>query len=165
MPDGTIGEIKIFVNEHLPVGWLPCDGRLLQMAQYNALFAILGNTYGGDGKTTFALPDLRGRMPMHWNDNFPLGSKGGEEAHALTLAEMPKHTHTVQAVATGTPDQPAPAMDLWAATTGAYAPTATGAMSAAAVQSMGSGQPHENRSPYLVLNLAICTQGIFPQRS
>ena len=164
MPEGIVGEIRTFGHNQTPRGWLPCDGRLLPMEQYGALFSVLGTTYGGDGKTTFALPDLRGRMPMHWNAKFPLGSKGGEEWHTLTPAEMPRHTHPVQA-STSNPDQAAPAADLWAASPNAYAPAATGAMSTAAIQPSGGSSPHENLSPYLALNLLICAQGLYPQRA
>ena len=164
MSDATIGEIRMFGFGYLPPGWVACDGSLLSVSENEALFTLLGVFYGGDGIKTFAVPDLRGRVPMHWNDKFPLGSKGGEAEHILTLEELPRHTHAVQAVAPGAPNQPAPAQDLWAAAPGAYAPNATGLMSAAAIQPHGGSSPHENMAPYLTLNLAICVNGAFPAR-
>ncbi|MBI1764213.1 MAG: phage tail protein [Acidobacteria bacterium] len=165
MSDATYGEIRMFGFGRIPRGWVACDGRLLPIQENTALFSLLGTTYGGDGIKTFAVPDLRGRVPMHWNDKFPRGSNGGEAEHTLTLEELPRHTHAVQAVAPGAPNQPAPAQDLWAAAPGAYAPSATGPMSAAAIQPQGGFQPHENMAPYLTLNLAICVNGAFPTRA
>ncbi len=164
MAEQFIGEIRIFGFGFLPRGWARCDGRILSVAEHSALFAILGKRYGGNGETNFALPNLCGRVPIHSGEKFPLGSSGGASSHTLDLSELPTHNHLAQAV-TGAAAQPTPAMDLWATTAGAYAAKATDQMAIETIQPVGNGFPHENRSPFLVLNVAIATEGIFPTRS
>jgi len=141
-----------------------CNGQILAINQNQALFAILGTTYGGNGQTNFALPDLRGRMPVHVGNGIFLGQLGGESAHTLVSSELPAHTHT--AVGSSTPaNQGVPTGNLWATGNAAYDPTPNTTMNPACVLSVGGNQPHENMSPYLVLNICIALQGIFPSQS
>jgi microcystin-dependent protein len=161
-----LGEIKIFSFTFPPQGWALCNGQILPISQNSALFSLLGTTYGGDGVTTFALPNLQGRIPIHNSSAFVLGQAGGEQTHYLGLAEMPAHTHQPQAN-TGLANKVAPAGNVWAnGNQAAYAPAgAPVPMSPATVGNAGSGQPHKNMPPYLVLNFCIALQGIFPSRS
>src|SRR5262249_31521981 len=176
MSEPYLGEIRIFSfvggpNGHGPKGWALCDGALLPINQNQALFSLLGTTFGGDGRVNFALPDLRGRMPIHFSGPtfsdgpFPLGNKGGEETHTLSLGELPAHTHAVIA-SSAVPNQPGPAGNLRPNGGGAipYADSPDAAMAPQAIQAAGQGQPHENRAPYLVLTFCICVQGIFPSQ-
>jgi microcystin-dependent protein len=161
-----LGEIKIISWNFPPKGWAFCNGQLLPINQNQALFSLLGTTYGGNGQTTFALPDLRGRAPMHFGNGFTQGERAGEEFHTLTISEMAAHTHIVSAT-TATPNQPNPAGNMWAdnSPNQFYAGSPNAAMAAQAVTSVGGSQPHENRPPYLVLNFIIALQGIFPSRN
>jgi len=168
MADPFVAEIRIFAGNFAPRGWAFCDGQLLPINQNTALFSLLGTTYGGNGTTTFALPDLRGRSPMHHGQgpglsSRDLGEAGGETAVALAAAELPLHSHTLQGVnAPG--NQAAPAGHTWAEVRGAlYAPTAGGQLHAAAVGNPPA--PHTNMPPYLSLNFIIALEGVFPPRS
>ena len=131
--------------------------------QNQALFSLLGTTYGGNGQTNFALPNLRGRVPIHVGAGFTLGQLGGEEAHNVTINELPQHLHLVSA-AQGNGDSPIPSGNLFGAFNNAYrAPGANSvALPAATVSNLGGSQPHSNMSPYLVLTYGIALQGIFP---
>jgi microcystin-dependent protein len=157
----------MFSFDFPPEGWARCAGQLLAINQNQALFSLLGTTYGGDGRTTFALPDLRDRAPMHFDPSGGtrvMGETGGESTHTLTPAELPTHTHAVFARPVGLTASPENAQ--WAGgIREAYAATPDTTMSAAAISSAGSGQPHENRPPYLVIQFGIATQGIFPSRN
>jgi microcystin-dependent protein len=165
-----LGEIRLFSFVFPPKGWALCNGQLLQIAQNQALFAILGTVYGGNGSTTFALPDLRGRVPIHFNGQFPLGNTGGEESHALTLPELPAHTHAVTA-SSNVPDQAGPVTgpnrNFWPNGGGAipYADTPDAAMGPQAILAAGGGQGHENRAPLLVVSFCIALAGIFPTQN
>ncbi len=161
-----LSEIKIFGFNFPPLGWAQCNGQLLSIASNSALFSLLGTTYGGDGRTTFGLPDFRGRVPMHVGTGFNLGSQAGVEAVSLIAAQIPAHTHTVKASA-ATVDQTSPSGNLWGsgAAEQGFNAAGGGAMNAGAISNTGSGQPHENRMPYLVLNICIAVQGIFPSRN
>jgi microcystin-dependent protein len=165
MSEPFLGEIKIISWNFAPKGWAFCNGQLMLINQNQALFSILGTTYGGDGRVTFALPDLQGRAPFHVGVGLVLGEKGGESTHTLTTAEMPAHTHTPNANnALG--DQGSPAGNYWAQQAfTAYAANPDGQMSPTAVGNSGGSQPHDNLSPYLVLNFIIALQGIFPSRN
>lgn len=166
MSEPFLGEIKIVSFNFAPKGWAFCNGQLLPINQNQALFAILGTTYGGDGRTTFALPDLRGRVPLHTGNTFTLGERAGEEAHTVVTAEMPGHTHP--AVASANPaDQVSPAGNYWAASEAftAFAGSPGETMAPQSVSTVGGSQPHTNLSPYLVVNFVIALQGIFPSRS
>ena len=163
-----LGEIRMFAGDFAPQGWAFCHGQLLPIARYTALYALLGIAYGGDGRATFALPDLRGRTPMHQSKNeidepFPLGHTGGEETVTLLQSEIPKHTHVPQVNANpGTANMPAD--NVWAATAVArYGDQTPGtALDYHAINAAGSGQPHENMPPFQVINFMIATEGIFP---
>jgi microcystin-dependent protein len=161
-----LSELKIFAFNFPPQGWALCNGQLLPIAQNQALFSLLGTTYGGDGQVNFALPDLRGRAPIHMGSSFNLGQRGGEEAHTLTIAEMAAHTHQTR----GSADNPTvapPTNNFWSSNTGflPYGNTADVAMSPACISNVGGSQPHDNKSPFLVLNFCIALQGIFPSRN
>lgn len=164
MEEWFIGEIRIFAFGFVPEGWLPCNGQLQPIDQYQALFAILGTTYGGDGRSAFALPNLQGRAPVHVGNQVRLGQQGGEESHTLTSAEMPQHTHQVQADS-GHATTASPTDGYWAASNYAlYDVEAGAAMASGAISNTGGNQPHSNMQPYLVANFCIATQGIFPSR-
>lgn len=163
MAEPFLSEIRIFSFNFAPRGWATCSGQLLPINQNQALFSLLGTTYGGNGQTTFGLPDLRGRVPMHVGGGLNLGQMGGEEAHTLNSNEMPTHTHQAKASANG-PSVTPPTGNFWASNTGftPYGSTADTNMAPAATGNTGGSQAHENRSPYLTLNMCIALQGIFP---
>ena len=181
MADPYIGQIQAFPYNFAPKGWALCAGQLLPIAQYQALFSLLGTYYGGNGTTNFALPDLRGRIANGMGQgpglsSYTLAQKGGEESHTLTLAQMPAsgHSHAIHAVnngATGGTNTPSAAVTLGSG----YAsetnnPAVNVYSSAAPTIAMGSlapagGQPHENRMPFLGLNYCIALQGIYPSRN
>ncbi len=165
MAEPFLSEVRIFSFNFPPKGWALCNGQLLPINQNQALFSLLGTTYGGDGQTNFALPDLRGRAPLHLGSSFVLGQRGGEEAHTISINEMPAHTHPPNASANG-PTVAPPTTNFWASNTGftPYGSTGDVAMDPACISNTGGSQPHENRSPYLALNFCIALQGIFPSR-
>jgi len=166
MPDPYLSEIKLFAFNFPPKGWAFCNGQLLPINQNQALFSLLGTTYGGDGQTNFALPDLRGRAPIHHGSSFNLGQRGGEEAHTITMGEMAAHSHLARASADN-PTVTAPTNNFWASNTGftPYGSTGDVALSPTCISNTGGSQPHENRSPFLVLNFCIALQGIFPSQN
>ncbi len=161
-------ELRIFSFNFAPRGWAMCNGQLLPINQNQALFSLLGTTYGGNGQTTFGLPNLQGKTPMHTGNNHGLGETGGEQAHTVSLSEMPAHTHFVQA-STNPPDIAAPAAHFFASNTGfspyGDAATLNEQLAGTACTTIGGSQAHNNMSPYLVLNVCIALQGIFPSRN
>ena len=164
MSEPFLGEIKIISWNFPPKGWTFCNGQLLPINQNQALFSILGTTYGGDGRQTFGLPNLQGRMPVHVGNGIVLGELGGETAHTLNISELPAHNH----VAVGSTNDPSGLLggNLWAKqTTNPYAAAPTAAMDPSCILPTGGNQPHENMSPYLVLNFIIALQGIFPSQN
>ncbi|MCW2758588.1 MAG: tail collar protein [Nocardioidaceae bacterium] len=165
MSQPFIGEIKLVSFNFPPRGWAFCNGQLLPINQNQALFSILGTMYGGDGQTTFALPNLKGRTMIHAGNGYVQGQNGGAESHTLTINEMPQHVHPpVATTARATTGDPTNA--IWATTpTAAYAPAPNGLMADTATADSGGSQPHENRPPFLVLNYVIALVGIFPSRN
>jgi microcystin-dependent protein len=171
MSEPFIGEVRLFGFNFAPQGWAMCNGQILSINQNTALFSLLGTQYGGNGQTTFALPDLRGRDPKHQGtgpglSNYSIGQVGGTESEALGVLQMPAHTHAVQA-STGDPTTSQPGGKLLAAVgEGAYAaPPGDTTMAATMIASAGGGQPHNNLPPYLVMNWCIALQGIYPSRN
>ncbi len=167
-----IGEIAMFAGNFAPRNWAFCDGQLLPIAQYQALFSLLGTTYGGDGQTTFALPDLRGRFPLHPGSGSgltprSLGETGGAEAVALTIASMPSHTHAANAsTGEGAFDTPQDAVHGRPASgIPQYATGPNTAMAGDAIGTTGGDRTHNNMPPYLGINFIIALQGVFPSRN
>ena len=164
MAEPFIGEIRTFAFDFVPKGWAKCEGQLLPINQNQALFALLGTIYGGDGRVSFALPDLRGRVVMASSDAHPQGEPGGEEAHALTVAELPPHSHRAKANASGG-NASNPTENVWAAKSNAYRSSGSANMDANAIASTGEGAAHTTLQPYLALNTCIALVGIFPARA
>jgi microcystin-dependent protein len=160
-----LSEIKIVSFNFAPKGWALCNGQLLPINQNQALFSLLGTTYGGNGQTNFALPNLQGRVPNHFGSSFTLGEQGGETAHTLNISELPSHTHTPTGNDTDPPTASGAGGNLWGHVTGYYAASSNAAMNPAGVGNTGGSQPHENMSPYLALNFIIALQGIFPSQN
>lgn len=167
MAQPYVGEIRIFAGNFAPAGWMFCDGQLLPISENETLFNLIGTTYGGDGQNTFALPDLRGRIPIHMGNGFTLAESGGTETVTLTVSQIPAHSHVPLCnSAAGSSDTPS--NNFWAAATGAtnYDNSAPGlAMAPATIGSAGGSQPHDNMVPFLGLNFIISLFGIFPSQS
>lgn len=171
MADPFLGEIRLFGFSYAPQGWAKCDGQLLQIQQNNALYSLLGIRYGGDGRTNFNLPDLRGRVPLHRGTGYTIGQKGGVEGVSLTYDTLPAHNHPAYGTtAPGDTWKPNSATAL-ATSTDATDPiylapqTSMLSMNAAVISVSGGNQPHNNMQPSLVLNFCIATTGIYPPRS
>lgn len=174
MSDPFLGQIAVFSWNNIPSGWMPCDGRLLNIQEYTALYSLLSVQFGGDGRLTFALPDLRGRTPMGLNYAAPQGTRAGTDAVALTLGQMPLHTHPVNVTA-GSATSVGPKTHAMATDTAytsavplkVYAPLDTSQLqplSDRTVQFSGAGEAHENRQPSLALSYCIATRGTYPMR-
>ena len=181
MSSPFLSELRIFTFGFAPKGWAMCNGQVMPINQNQALFSLLGTTYGGNGTTNFALPNLQGRVPIHMGAGFTLGQNGGEEAHTLVTTEMAAHNHTMKATAaqatiapagrapetgvapaeavTGSSGDPIP-VDIYSSNT-----TSDLAFDASSLGDTGSSQAHENRQPFLVLNVCIALQGIFPSQN
>lgn len=162
MAEPFLSEIRIMSFGFAPKGWALCDGQLLPINQNQALFSLLGTTFGGDGRVNFALPDLRARTPIHVGSGHTLGERGGEQAHTLSIAELPQHAH--QAMGSPTAGSAAPAVsNLLGSASNVYAPAAgLVALNASSVANTGGSQAHLNMQPFLTLNFSIALQGIFP---
>jgi microcystin-dependent protein len=167
-----MGELRIWGLTFAPRGWALCNGQLMSIQQNSALFSLLGTQYGGNGIQNFALPDLRGRIPLHQGaqpgeDQMVIGERTGEENHTLLLAEMPAHSHPIQAT-TGAATATLPAGNVPATPTDSIYAATLGSpvtLAGATLTNSGSGQPHSNQQPYTVLSICIALQGIFPSRN
>lgn len=173
MGEPFIGEIRIFANAYAPRGWAFCDGQLLNIGQNTTLFSVISNFYGGDGRITFALPDLRGKAPMHWGRGpglspFYISQEGGASEFPLSAYHMPEHTHGTVAYR-GAPDTPDPTNAYLGNYQGVFEfndpPFSMVSMSSEALASAGLSRPHENKQPYTVLNFCIALEGMYPSRS
>ncbi len=171
MASPFIGELRLFAGNFAPAGWFLCQGQLLAIADFDTLFTLIGTTYGGDGQTTFALPDLRGRVPVHQGSGPGLssqviGEQGGAETVTLSTAQMPAHSHTQMATLAPASAAAGPGGGLLAVTAikvyGIGAPST--AMAPGAIAPAGGGQPHDNMAPFLALNYIISAFGIFPSQ-
>jgi microcystin-dependent protein len=164
-------ELRLISWNYAPRGWAFCDGQTLPINQNQAIFSLLGTTYGGNGQTTFVLPNLQGRIPIHFGSGFTQGQIGGETSHTLTVQELPQHNHLISASSAAPPgDAVKPTGNLLTTTDGNLTiykvnPGTTVAMDPASIANQGGSQPHQNEQPYLVLNWIIALQGIFPSRN
>jgi microcystin-dependent protein len=161
-----LSEIRITSFVFAPRGWALCNGQLLPINQNQALFSLLGTTFGGDGRVNFALPDLRARVPIHAGNGHTLGERGGEQAHTLSIAELPTHTHVLRASA-APGDTPIPAGNVLSSAQGQLygAPANLTALLPGSVTNVGGSQAHLNIQPFLTLSFCIALQGIFPSTS
>jgi len=160
-----LSEIKIMSFGFAPKGWALCDGQLLPINQNQALFSLLGTTYGGDGRVNFALPDLQARTPTHMGNGFTLGQRGGEQAHTLSISEIPTHVHTANA-ANVAADDPIPTANFVGQADNLYGPASNlTSLVPATVGITGGSQAHLNMQPFLTLNFCIALQGIFPTQN
>lgn len=163
MSEPFLSEIRIMSFNFPPKGWAFCNGQLLPINQNQALFSLLGTTYGGDGRVNFALPNLQGKVPIHFGNGHTLGETAGSSSVTVNIQQLPQHVHLLQATnTTATLDAPGGKL-LGAAPISAYGPAASlTPMAAGTVSNVGGSQPHNNMMPYLVLNFCIALQGIFP---
>lgn len=162
MAEPFLSEIRIMSFVFPPKGWALCNGQLLPINQNQALFSLLGTTFGGDGRVNFALPDLRGRTPIHVGGAHTLGERGGEQAHTLSIGEIPTHTHVVQSSPTNGTVPVAVGNILGSASNCYAAPTNVMALGASSIANVGGSQAHLNMQPFLTLSCCIALQGIFP---
>jgi microcystin-dependent protein len=172
MAEPFLAEIRLMSISFAPAGWALCNGQFLLINQNQALFSLLGTTYGGNGTTNFALPDLRGRTPIHLGGGHPLGERAGAQAHTLSIAEMPAHTHVLSASplqGNSVFPRPLGGANLLASDPGnAYAPADAGTLAALApgtVANVGGSQAHLNMQPFLTLTFCIAISGIFPSQN
>jgi microcystin-dependent protein len=169
--DPFLGQVKVFGFNFAPRFHAQCNGQLLSIAQNTALFSLLGTTFGGNGQTTFGLPDLRGRVPIHFGQGpglspYSMGQIAGQENHTLILTEMPQHNHLAVA-SSNTADQTYPPNNLWAnaGSAAGFSNTGGSVMNGQSLSNAGGSQPHNNMQPYTVVNYCITLAGIFPSRN
>jgi microcystin-dependent protein len=167
MSQPYVGEIRMFGGNFAPAGWMFCEGQLLPISEYDTLYNLIGTTYGGDGQTTFALPDLRGRIPVHMGNGFTLAQTGGVETVTLSVQQIPAHGHAAIA-ATGGNGVTSPANNTWGPVTASNPYTdaaADSTMNASAIGMTGGSQPHDNFMPYLCVDFIISLFGVFPSQT
>lgn len=165
MAQPYVGEIRMFAGNFAPAGWMFCEGQLLPISENETLFQLIGTTYGGDGESTFALPDLRGRIPIHQGNGFILAETGGAEEITLTVSQIPAHSHALLAAGGAGGSQVSPGGTVPAASfnvTSYLNDATTGAMNAGAITAVGGSQPHTNFQPYLCVSFIVSLFGIFP---
>lgn len=163
MAEPFLSEIRLMSFNFAPRGWALCNGQLLPINQNQALFSLLGTTFGGDGRVNFGLPDLRGRTPIHVGSSHTLGERGGEQAHTLSIAELPTHQHLLAVSTTSTGGTATPNGNVLGGANNAYhSPQNVTALQAGSVTNMGGSQAHLNMQPFLTINFSIALQGIFP---
>lgn len=163
MAEPFLSEIRLMSFVFAPKGWALCNGQLLPINQNQGLFSLLGTTFGGDGRVNFALPDLRGRTPLHAGSGHTLGERGGEQSHTLSVAELPQHTHTMAVSSAATGGNANPTGRVLGGGNNAYhAPTNLTSLNPASVANAGGSQAHLNLQPFLTLSFCIALQGIFP---
>jgi microcystin-dependent protein len=168
MAQPYVGEIRIFAGNFAPAGWMFCEGALLPISEYETLFNLIGTTYGGDGQSTFALPDLRGRTPLHFGNGFTLAETGGVETVTLTVSQIPAHNHAFLAT-TNSASATSPTGLLGAITQAStitpYGPSSPISLAPSGIGSVGGSQPHNNFQPYLCVDFIISLFGIFPSQT
>jgi microcystin-dependent protein len=161
-----LSEIKIVSFGFAPKGWALCNGQLLPINQNQALFSLLGTTYGGDGRVNFGLPNLQGNAPMHMGDGHTLGERGGEQAHTLSISEIPTHVHTANAQSATTGGVPVASANILTSAPNLYNDAASlTSLNPATLANVGGSQAHLNMQPFLILNCIIALQGIFPSQT
>jgi microcystin-dependent protein len=166
MADPFLGEIRLMSFNFPPKGWALANGQVLPINQNQALFSLFGTMYGGNGQTTFAIPNLRGQVPIHFGSGFTQGETGGQTSHTLTIGEMTAHQHIAQGTTTNA-DQPVPTGNFLAAANNMYAPANSGGLTTldpSSISTVGGSQPHENMQPYLTISFCVALQGIFPSQ-
>ncbi|GAC1369318.1 MAG: tail fiber protein [Actinomycetota bacterium] len=166
MSQPFVGEIRMFAGNFAPQGWMLCEGQILAISEFDTLFQLIGTTYGGNGQSTFALPDLRGRLPLHQGSGFTLGQPGGQESVSLTVNQLPAHAHPLLASPNNATVAAAAGSVL--SQTPSYTPYISATPSTAlapSISSVGGSQPHENLQPYLCINFIISPYGIFPSQT
>jgi microcystin-dependent protein len=166
MSQPFVGEIRMFAGNFAPAGWAFCDGALLPISENETLFNLIGTTYGGDGESTFAMPDLRGRVPIHAGAGYSVGETGGVESVTLTTSQIPSHGHVLIASAdVANLSSPANAVTGQATSKPYRIPSATALMAATTLAATGGSQPHDNMQPYLAINYIVSMFGIFPSQT
>ena len=167
MAQPYVGEIRMFAGNFAPAGWMFCEGQLLPISEYETLFNLIGTTYGGDGQSTFALPDLRGRIPLHQGNGFILAETGGAETVTLTVSQIPAHSHPLLC-ANSVANDPNPANNVLGESSASslyQSGNPAAAMAAGSIGSVGGSQPHNNFQPYLCVDFIISLFGIFPSQT
>ena len=169
MAQPYVGQLMLVGFNFTPAGWIPCDGRLEPIASFETLFNLIGTTYGGDGQSTFGMPDLRGRVPIHQGDNggaiYTLGQSGGVESVTLTINQIPQHNHAILCSSNAQNSNDPAGSFLAVAGDHRYGATASAPMAAAMIGAAGGSQPHDNLQPYLALNWVISAFGVFPSQN